>query len=72
MLNKEMLNDFKEFSWLQKILALIDLLLNPRAVTYPFITVKTGDAWRSEFKRHLIIKEMTKGDETELWCLRWL
>lgn len=69
-----MKEDFKKFTFLQKVLVIIDLILNPRAYNYPFIYSLKGDYdfYRIKPPYHLVVKEFIKGDEYHMWCIRWL
>lgn len=72
-MNKYILKDMKEFSLLQKVLVIIDLMLNPRATTYPFLYTDIDiDKEYIGLEKHLIIKEFDKDGKHWLWCIRWL
>jgi len=71
-----MREDWKKFTFLQKILVVIDLVLNPKARDYPFLycqKVNGQDKYDfSHLKKHLIIKEFDRDERHWLWCIRWL
>lgn len=69
-----MIGDFKKFTPLQKLLALIDLILNPRATNWPFLYAdysKESDLPDAP-DNHIIIKSFIKDNKIHYWCIRWL
>ena len=68
-----MKEDFKKFTLLQKVLVIIDLILNPRATNYPFLyTPDFHSIKKSLPKRHIVIKQFEKDGKHWVWCIRWL
>ena len=67
-----MLNDFKKFSLLQKLLALIDLILNPNAYDYPFLVTLNLDMKCPVPSGYFIVKRYIKNNEQHLWAIRWI
>lgn len=61
--------DWNKFTWLQRLLAVIDLILNPRASNYPFLNSYEDIELP---KRHIAVKSFTKDNVRYYWCIRWL
>lgn len=69
-----MKEDWKKFNLLQKILVVIDLILNPKSYTYPFLyTEIKKDMLEIELPpKHLVIKSFIKDNKIWFWCIRWI
>ncbi len=76
MLDK-IIEDFKEFTLLEKIVCAIDLLINPRAIDYPIVVGEIPDKYTRPFS-YLIFKRKTglvfvvKKTDKKIIYLRWL
>lgn len=70
-----MWEDFKKFTLLQKVLVVIDLILNPKAINYPFLyqyLIEGVEIYEFNIPRHLVIKKFIKDGMYHYWCIRWV
>lgn len=68
-MNKEILKDFKGFTFLEKIVCVLDLILNPKATNYPIAFYEHFDGADYLPEGHLLtISFIGK----KLVYLRWL
>lgn len=62
--------DWATFSFLQRVLAVIDIILNPKATDWPFLSCNIADSYELP-KNHWVIKQFNKEDKHWVWCIRW-
>lgn len=66
--------DWHKFTPLQRVLCLIDMVLNPKATTWPCIYTdlsNRSDAYTLP-KGHVAITAKSDSVEYTAWCIRWL
>ena len=68
--NIKMKEDWEKFTPLQKILVIIDLILNPKAPDYPFLY---SDGFIEKLPpNHFGVKGFVKDGKHWVWCIRWI
>lgn len=69
---KALKDSWQSFTWLQRVLAFIDIILNPEATNWPFIYTTDMGKFIQKPPRHFVVKKERKDFLTYYWCIRWL
>ena len=66
--------DFKKFSFFQKFLVILDMILNPSINNYPFGKIDK-DTPSKEYEREnnaIIVHRFDGGKQDNFYCIRWI